>query len=324
MTLLQGLIECKKVLTKCKTSNLSLAKAYFWSMRHAMIAVLLLLAMGLPGYSNGGNMVVTMRKIGHELLLASGDSTSWVSPIEEVDERTFLIRFQRPFAFTPASLLSIIHRQLQQNPGALDYLVEVRQEQRDSVIYSYEVHQPLNRRTIACLTRTPTQRAYIIKIQFDQPPVQAASTGSVVWLAWLLLPILLIGISWRSANRKTLPSVRVESVAPLNLVHLGSLTFCLDKLILRSGDDRIELSSKESKLLKVFATSPNVVIDRNQLMEQVWGEEGVIVSRSLDVFVSRLRKKLQPAPTVRIVNSHGRGYKLEIDSPKGGSQTGLL
>lgn len=49
-------------------------------------------------------------------------------------------------------------------------------------------------------------------------------------------------------------------------------------------------------------------------MEQVWEEEGVFVGRNLDVFVSRLLKKLQPAPTVRIINSHGRGYKLEIDS----------
>lgn len=88
------------------------------------------------------------------------------------------------------------------------------------------------------------------------------------------------------------------------------------------GDERIELSSKESKLLKVLASSPNAVIDRNRLMEQVWGEEGVVVGRSLDVFVSRLRKKLQPAPTVRIVNSHGRGYKLEVDSPNEPMQAG--
>ena len=322
MILLKGLINCKKVLTKCKTCNLSLVKAYFWSMRHVMLTVLLLLISGLPGYSDRGKVLVTMRQIGHELLLASGDSTSWVLPIEEVDDRTFLIRFQRPFAFKPASLVEIIHRHLQQNQGFLDYLVEVRQEKRNTVAYSYEVCQPLNQGAIACLSRTPPRGAYYIKIQFAQPPVQPASIGHVVWLAWLLLPVLLIGIGWCFVNRKTLPSAPVEPVAPLTLVHLGPLTFCLEKQLLRLGADRIELSSKESKLLKVLATSPNAVIDRNRLMEQVWGEEGVIVGRSLDVFVSRLRKKLQPAPTVRIVNSHGRGYKLEIDSPNGPVQTG--
>lgn len=291
-------------------------------MRHAILTVLLLLFIGLPGYSDGGKVLVTMREIGHEVLLGSGDSTSWVLPIEEVDNRTFLIRFQHPFAFTPASLVEIIHRHLQQNQGYLDYLVEVRQEKLNTVAYSYEVRQPLNRRAIACLTRTPPRGAYNIKIQFAQPPVQMASTSSAAQLAWLLIAVLLMGIGWRLVNRKAPSLPPVATIAPLNLVHLGPLTFCQERQILRLGDERIELSAKESKLLKVFANSPNAVIDRNRLMEQVWGEEGVIVGRSLDVFVSRLRKKLQPAPTVRIVNSHGRGYKLEIDSPKGPVQAG--
>lgn len=286
-------------------------------MRHAILTVLLLLFIGLPGYCDGGKVLVTMRKIGHELLLASGDSTSWVSPIEEVDDRTFLIRFQRPFAFTPASLVEIIHRHLLEDRWLLDYLVEVRQGKQKTVAYSYEVRQPLNRGGIACLTRTPPRGAYSIQIQFAQPPVQTASISSAMKLAWLLLPILLTGIGWRLFNRKAFSPTPVENLDPLTLVHLGPLTFCLEKQILRLGDERIELSAKESKLLNVFASTPNVVIDRDQLMEQVWGEEGVFVGRSLDVFVSRLRKKLQPAPTVRIVNSHGRGYKLEIDSSRG-------
>lgn len=286
-------------------------------MRHAILTLLLLLVIDLPGYSDGGKVLVTMRKIGHEVLLASSDSTSWVLPIEEVDNRTFLIRFQRPFAFKPASLVEIIHRHLQQNQGYLDYLVEVRQEKLNTVAYSYEVRQPLNHRTIACLTRTPPRGAYNIKVQFAQPPVQMASTSSAAQLAWLLLAVLLMGIGWCLVNRKVSFLTPVENLAVLDLVHLGPLTFCLEKQILRLGDERIELSAKESKLLKVFASAPNAVIDRTQLMKQVWEDEGVFVGRSLDVFVSRLRKKLQPAPTVRIVSSHGRGYKLEIDSPKG-------
>ena len=233
-----------------------------------------------------------------------------------------LIRFQRPLAFKPASLVEIIDRQLQQNLGSLDYLVEVRQEKPNAVAYSYEVRQPLNRKAIACLTRTPPQGTYQIKIQFAQPLVDLPSTINIAQLAWLLLPILLMGIGWRFVNRKALNLSSVAPIAPGNLVHLGPLTFCLDKQLLRWGAERIELSSKESKLLKVLASSPNTVIDRNRLMDQVWGEEGVIVGRSLDVFVSRLRKKLQPAPTVRIVNSHGRGYKLEIDSSTGAEQAG--
>ena len=149
-------------------------------MRHAILTVLLLLVIGLPGYSDGGKMLVTMRKIGHEVLLASGDSTSWVLPIEQADTRTFLIRFQRPFAFTPASLVEIIHHHLQEDHWSLDYLVEVRQGKLKTVAYSYEVRQPLNRGAIACLTRTPPRGDYSIQIQFAQPPVQPVSISSAV------------------------------------------------------------------------------------------------------------------------------------------------
>jgi hypothetical protein len=285
-------------------------------MKNAIYTVLLLLLIDLPGYSDQGKVLVTMRQIGHDVLLASGDSTSWVLPIKQVDSRTFLIRFQNSFAFKPDSLVDIIHRHLLKNHGSLDYLVEVRQEEQNAVAYSYEVRQPLKRGTIACLTRTPPRGAYSIKIQFAQPLDQTSSINSAVSLACLLLPVLLIGIGWRLVNRKAPSLSLVEKESPLGLVHLGPLTFCLEKQVLRLGDERIELSAKESKLLNVFASTPNEVIDRNQLMKQVWEDEGVFVGRSLDVFVSRLRKKLQSAPTVRIVNSHGKGYKLEIDSSK--------
>ncbi|PMD90730.1 transcriptional regulator [Siphonobacter sp. BAB-5405] len=280
-------------------------------MRHAILTLLLLLFIRLPGYSEGGKMLVTMRKVGHEVLLASGDSTSWVLPIEQVDNHTFLIRFERPFAFTPASLVETIQRHIPE----LDYLVEVRQEQSNTVVYSYEVRQPLHRKSIACLSRTPPRGDYSIQIQFADPPVQIASVTSAIKFAWLLLPVLLVGFGWRLFRRKR--PAAAKPVTPTTLVHLGPLTFCRETQVLRLGDERIELSAKESKLLNVFVGAPNTVIDRSQLMKQVWEDEGVFVGRSLDVFVSRLRKKLQPAPTVRLVNSHGRGYKLEIDSPHG-------
>ncbi|GAB3756309.1 winged helix-turn-helix domain-containing protein [Spirosoma pomorum] len=285
-------------------------------MKNVIFTVLLLLLIDLPGYSDERDVLVTMRKIGHEVLLASGDSTSWVLPIKQVDSRTFLIRFQNSFAFTPESLIEIIHRHLLQNHGSLDYLVEVRQEEQNAVAYSYEVRQPLTRGAIACLTRTPPRGAYSIQIQFARPLVKMTSISSAERLTWLLLPVLLTGVGWRLGNRKAPSPIIVEKASPLTLVHLGPLTFCLEKQILRLGEERIELSAKESKLLNVFASTPNKVIDRNQLMKQVWEDEGVFVGRSLDVFVSRLRKKLQSAPTVRIVNSHGKGYKLEIDSSK--------
>jgi DNA-binding response OmpR family regulator len=65
-------------------------------------------------------------------------------------------------------------------------------------------------------------------------------------------------------------------------------------------------------LLYIFASAPNEIIDRNRLQKEIWEDEGIIVGRSLDVFISKLRKKLENDSTVRLVNIHGKGYKLEI------------
>jgi DNA-binding response OmpR family regulator len=51
---------------------------------------------------------------------------------------------------------------------------------------------------------------------------------------------------------------------------------------------------------------------RDDLIQQVWINEGVITGRSLDMFVSKLRKKLSADPALRITNVHGKGYKLEV------------
>src|SRR4051812_33132368 len=122
-------------------------------MRNVILTPLLLLLLCLPGYSETverDKIFVTMRKIGHEVLLASGDSTSLVLPIEQVNTSTFLIRFQEPFAFTPASLVEIVHRHLLKDQLSLDYLVEVQEGAMKKVRYSYEVSQALDRGAIAC------------------------------------------------------------------------------------------------------------------------------------------------------------------------------
>jgi DNA-binding response OmpR family regulator len=60
--------------------------------------------------------------------------------------------------------------------------------------------------------------------------------------------------------------------------------------------------------------TPNEAIERNRLQKEIWEDEGVIVGRSLDMFISKLRKKLEPDPTIKIAVIRGKGYKLEISS----------
>ena len=84
------------------------------------------------------------------------------------------------------------------------------------------------------------------------------------------------------------------------------------KLILNKNT--IDLTGTEARVLLIFALSPNETIARSRLQKEIWEDEGVIVGRSLDMFISKLRKKLEVDQNIKIVVIRGKGYKLEITS----------
>jgi DNA-binding response OmpR family regulator len=87
----------------------------------------------------------------------------------------------------------------------------------------------------------------------------------------------------------------------------GTYSFIINEKI-------IELTGTETRVLLIFAASPNETIERSRLQKEIWEDEGVIVGRSLDMFISKLRKKLELDPNIKIVVIRGKGYKLEISS----------
>lgn len=76
----------------------------------------------------------------------------------------------------------------------------------------------------------------------------------------------------------------------------------------------IDLTRTEARVLRIFASCPNETIERSRLQKEIWEDEGVIAGRSLDMFISKLRKKLELDPNAKIVVVRGKGYKLEISS----------
>ena len=78
-------------------------------------------------------------------------------------------------------------------------------------------------------------------------------------------------------------------------------------------EQRIELTSKEADLLMLLYDTVNTTVEREVLLNRVWGDEGDYIGRTLDVFISKLRKKLEFDTQVKIVNVRGVGYKLVMD-----------
>lgn len=110
------------------------------------------------------------------------------------------------------------------------------------------------------------------------------------------------------------PTIPVEMVAadrePLLQFGAFLLDFTGQKLI--HLDAVHNLTYREAKLLHLFVTHANQVLERSTIIEKVWADEGVLVGRSVDMFVSRLRKMLKEDATVQIVAVHGIGYRLEV------------
>jgi DNA-binding response OmpR family regulator len=88
--------------------------------------------------------------------------------------------------------------------------------------------------------------------------------------------------------------------------------FDAEKRQLTINGNTVDLTGTETRLLRIFSLSPNQTIARTRLQKEIWEDEGVIVGRSLDMFISKLRKKLEADPNVNIIVIRGKGYRLEV------------
>jgi DNA-binding response OmpR family regulator len=93
---------------------------------------------------------------------------------------------------------------------------------------------------------------------------------------------------------------------------LGKLSFDYNRQILKTPKDEFKLTSKETELLKMLCDNINEVLDRSIALKKIWQDDSYFNARSMDVFISKLRKYLSSDPSVEIVNVHGRGFKLVV------------
>jgi DNA-binding response OmpR family regulator len=96
-------------------------------------------------------------------------------------------------------------------------------------------------------------------------------------------------------------------------ITIGSYTFDKRNMTLTLNDQTVELTGKEADLLFLLYASANTTIEREVILNAVWGDEGDYAGRTLDVFISKLRKKLETDESLRIVNIRGVGYKLIVN-----------
>jgi two-component system OmpR family response regulator len=91
---------------------------------------------------------------------------------------------------------------------------------------------------------------------------------------------------------------------------IGSYTFDPLKQLLTFMDHTIKLTTKESELLELLCQHGNEILERNFALKSIWIDDNYFNARSMDVYITRLRKYLIKDPAIKILNVHGRGYKL--------------
>lgn len=91
---------------------------------------------------------------------------------------------------------------------------------------------------------------------------------------------------------------------------IGKYSFDFQKLTLSINDSLQTLTFREAEVLKYLAERPDQVIRRDELLKAIWGDDDYFMGRSLDVFISRLRKYLSADPAIRIDNVHGVGFRM--------------
>ena len=97
---------------------------------------------------------------------------------------------------------------------------------------------------------------------------------------------------------------------------VGRFDFLFDNLTLQLDDEKRTLTYKEAELLKYFCEHSNSVLSRSEILKNVWGSDDYYLGRSLDVFISRLRKYLKSDPNIKIINLHGIGFRFNAPVEK--------
>jgi len=115
-----------------------------------------------------------------------------------------------------------------------------------------------------------------------------------------------IEVFLRRSNGLTLPDEKSFK--------LGNYEFDYTNLMLKTKGNEKSLTQKEAEVLQLLYQHRNRVLKREEILKHVWGDDDYFMGRSMDVFISKLRKYLKEDPAVQIVNHHGVGFRLELNA----------
>jgi two-component system response regulator VicR len=103
-----------------------------------------------------------------------------------------------------------------------------------------------------------------------------------------------------------------DEVNTLKVYKFGDFILHYDEQVLEGPKGRNKLTSKENELIRILAAEMNKLVNRSHALKQIWGDDSYFNARSMDVYLSKIRKLLKDDPKVQIITVHGEGFKLIV------------
>lgn len=106
----------------------------------------------------------------------------------------------------------------------------------------------------------------------------------------------------------------LKSIMSVPAYEIGSYKFDVEQRLLTGKNESVKLTRKESYLLVTFVANVGKLVERKYLLTTIWKDDNFLNSRSMDVYIWKLRKLLAKDPSIIIINIHGKGYKMIISN----------
>ncbi len=286
-----------------------------------VIGALLISSIGLMGATGLGydrdhewkpeSVNLALRQVAHQLYSLCENHTERIEAVQQSDESTFSIKLNEYIDYD--QLPKIMDRALKDFDITNEYGVLVKSCDEEIIELGY-TYVALERNDVAC-----QGREHVLDCSLIELIIYEQKRKRPIW-NYLLLTLLLGGVigllvySYVASEKDLTKDIPSEDAltAEDSKISIGSFVLDHNNQSLTKDEEVVTLTFRESKLLHYLATHPNQVLSRDQIQANVWEDEGVIVGRSLDVFISRLRKILKSDTSIKIKSVHGIGYRLEV------------
>ena len=237
-------------------------------------------------------------------LYEAGDTISEAVVVEKRSDNYFFVTTKA--SVTSRTVDTLVQHALAQRNIDLNYEIGVYNAEDDSLVYITQKKASKKPEKDLIIESDGTQKNFAVMFPTRESFLTSQSD------VWALAIILVIVLGWAGAEWRGHVLSSKQSILNKHEIQIGNSRLDFHNQVLTIGTNSYQLTYKENKILQLFFENPNQVMERDTFLQEVWEKDGFFVARSMDVFISRIRKHLKNDPTLKIENLRAIGYRLVV------------